>query len=95
MSTPRQRSRTVTLPEISGLVTVSFKHEGETRGMAVGPVIVVDHKPYDAWLKANVAPGSIGIPFGAKPDGFHALGWMTKRQALKVAEHYGVTLEER
>ena len=70
-------------------VTVSFKDEdGE-----LGPVVVIDHDIYDKdpVISKNNADGSVGVPFGYKPQGLTELGWLTRRRAL--AEH-GVTLEE-
>lgn len=95
-------ARTRPLPEVEGVLTISFKHEDSYHGMAIGPVFVTVQETYDAWLKAHGAAHTNGrgetrylVPFGAKPDGRHDLGWMTKQQALEVADHYGVTLEDR
>jgi hypothetical protein len=89
------------LPEITGPVTVSFKHEDEIAGMAIGPVIVTAVEPYETWLKAHGIPHVNGrgetrysYPFGSKPEGRHDLGWNTKLVAREVAAHYGVALEE-
>jgi hypothetical protein len=89
------------LPEVVGERTVSFKHEGSDHGVVFGPVRVTERARYDAWLKAHGSPYTNGrgetrylVPYGAKPDGLHDLGWMTKQQAAEVAAHYGVALEE-
>ena len=89
------------LPEIAGPVTVSFKHESSIHGMAIGPVVVTASAPYEAWLKVHGLPHTNGrgetrylVPFGAKPEGRHDLGWNTKTVAQEVASHYGVALEE-
>ena len=89
------------LPEIAGPVTVSFKHEDEIHGMAVGPVIVTATEPYDAWVKVHGSTHVNGrgetrylIPFGSKPEGCHNLGWLTKSVAQEIATHYGVALKE-
>jgi hypothetical protein len=89
------------LPEIEGAVTVSFKHEDEIHGMAIGPVIVTAVEPYEAWLKVHGIPQVNGrgetrysYPFGSKPEGRHDLGWATKLVAREVAAHYGVALKE-
>lgn len=90
----------VSLPVITGTVSVSFKHEGESRGMAFGPVVVIAVETNKAWLEEHGTPlaGKYGViwsyPFGATPEGQFDLGWMTKRDALKVAAHYGVVLGE-
>lgn len=74
-------------------ITVSFKHEGDRKGMPIGPVIVVDEVSYERWKVANGIKGH-GIPFGSTPDGLHRLGWFTRNNALKIAAHYGVGLKE-
>ena len=80
-------------PDGAGPWSVSFKHEDEDSGMAIGPVTVVDHSLYDAWAKVHAT--GLGIPFGSKPPGLHNLGWNTLADARRVAAHYGVTLKER
>lgn len=66
-------------------IAVTFKHEGEQRGVAIGPVHVID---------LEIAGGTEMIPFGEPVPGFTELGWMTKPQALAVARQHGVKLEE-
>lgn len=80
---------------------VSFKHEGEARGIAFGPVILFDVPVYEAWCKTHGSPvhGRDGatiyaIPFGAKPEGKIDLGWLSKPYAIAIAAHYGVELQE-
>jgi hypothetical protein len=85
--------RTQALPEITGPVTVSFKHEDEVHGVAVGPVIVIAIEPYEAWVKEHADARGF-LPYGAKPEGCHDLGWNTKGVAHAVAAHYGVALKE-
>jgi hypothetical protein len=89
------------LPTTTGPVTVSFKHESDVDGTAVGPVVVIEREPYDAWLKKHGIPRvnargetRYSCLFGSEPAGKHALGWMTKGAAREVAVHYGVALEE-
>lgn len=88
-------------PVVEGPVTVSFKHEDEIHGMAVGPVVVIASETYDAWVKLHGSPHINGrgepcylIPFRSKPDGRHDLGWLTKPVAQEIAAHYGVALKE-
>lgn len=73
-------------------VTVRFKDEdGE-----LGPVVVIDHEVYDKdpVVAERRAEGSVGGPFGYKPQGMTELGWLTRREALAVAAEHAVTLEE-
>lgn len=84
------------LPKVGERVSVSFKSEDEQRGQAVGPVTVVDHEVYDQdelVVKAQTEK-RLGLPFGYKPQGQHELGWLTLARARRVAQHYGVELEE-
>ena len=89
------------LPEITGAVTVSFKHESDVHGMAIGSVIVTAVEPFDAWVKqhgiAHVNKSGVTnylLPFGSKPDGLYDLGWATKAVAQEIATHYGIALKE-
>ena len=89
------------LPEIAGSVTVSFKHEDDVHGVAIGPVVVIATEPYDAWVKLYGSAHVNGrgetrhlIPFGSKPAGRYDLGWVTKLVAQEIATHYGVALKE-
>ena len=89
------------LPEIAGSVTVSFKHEDAFHGVAIGPVVVVETEPYDAWVKLHGTAHVNGhgetrylLPFGSKPEGRHDLGWVAKPVAQEIATHYGVALKE-
>lgn len=97
----RNKKASTPLPKIAGPVTVSFKHEDQVHGVAVGPVVVVATEPYDAWVKIHGSAHVNGrgethyfIPFGSKPDGRHDLGWLTKPAAHEIAAHYGVALKE-
>lgn len=83
-----------TLPVPVGYtISVTFKHESESRGIAIGPVVVTDHEVFDEWRRKCGITGP-GIPYGSTPEGVHRLGWLSKPDAIKVADHYGVTLGE-
>jgi hypothetical protein len=89
------------LPEVTGPVTVSFKHEDSISGMAIGPVVVTAREPYAEWLKIHGVPRTSRSgethylrPFRSVPAGRHDLGWVTRHVAGEIAAHYGVTLEE-
>lgn len=73
-------------------ITVSYKDEGGE----LGPVVVIDHEIYDQdpVVARRRNEGSVGIPFGYKPQGLTELGWLTRSEALAVAASHGVTLEE-
>lgn len=95
------KATTHPLPAIKGPMSVSFKREDEISGMAVGPVIVIEREPYEAWLKKHSIPNidargltRLSPLFGSEPDGKHNLGWVTRSVADEIAAHYGVTLEE-
>jgi len=91
------------LPTPTGVdITVTFKHEGDRKGMAIGPVVVTDWVAFERWATANgieIRISAFGdrfaaLPLGATPDGLHRLGWFTKSNALRIAAHYGVGLKE-
>lgn len=92
------KGKEIILPAIVGPVTVAFKHEGSVDDIPVGPVIVTDGTAFDNWCAANgvemLKSGGRLIPWGAKPEGEHRLGWLSIRDARKIAAHYGVELEE-
>jgi hypothetical protein len=67
----------------------------------VGPVWIVDLDRYEAdpEIVANTTTAADGatmitLPFGYTPDGETMPGWVTKREALRIAALYGVDLGE-
>jgi len=95
------KATTKPLPAITGPVTVSFKHEDSVGGMAVGPVVVIDSAPHEAWLKVHGSAYTNRrgethylIPYGVSPEGLYNLGWVTRHVAGEIAAHYGVALKE-
>lgn len=66
---------------------VTFKHEGEASGIPFGPVLLFDVSAYDAWRAKHCPPGSIGIPYGSKPDGMIDLGCTLSRSPSTTASN--------
>jgi hypothetical protein len=78
------------------LVEVTFKCEiDDDDGELIGSVKVID---VDARSKdlAIVWQGDAPplIPFGYKPDWISDEGWLTRTEALAIAQNHGVVLEE-
>ena len=76
---------------------VMFKHEDDDRGMAFGPVYVID---VEAALADGARETPIGLslpgrPFGSPPpDYVDERGWLTKREAIDIAETLGAEFKE-
>jgi hypothetical protein len=90
---PEAEPATIPNPASGSRWQVSFKCEDfETDGTMVGPVWIVDLDRYEA--DPEIVATMITLPFGYTPDGETMPGWVTKREALRIAALYGVDLGE-
>lgn len=80
-------------------VVVSFKYKGMDSLGQHGPVIVIDVAAFkESCLALGIKPHRdilcTSVPFRSpRPTGEYDMGWLPRSEAVKVAAHYGVKLE--
>jgi hypothetical protein len=78
-------------------LVVTFKHEDEDRGMPFGPVKIIDmdRAEADGATMTPIGPNLPGRPYGSpEPDYIEDRGWLTKREAIDIAETLGAEFTE-
>ena len=75
-------------------VVVSFKYKGMDSLGQHGPVIVIDVAAFNGKLSRIRDILCASVPFrSSRPTEEYDMGWLPRSEAVKVATHYGVKLE--